>query len=93
MARKKKTFKIIELINMVNKMNEESTCSPELRQGWNCFVEGILMESGNYEGYLFTKNAFDPQTKEIVDDSRRKYCVGNSYGSKHTNWDHTWINS
>ena len=70
MTRKRKTFKIKELINMANKMNEESTCSRELRLGWNVFVKGILIETGNYEGYLHAQEAFDPQTKEMIDDSR-----------------------
>ena len=92
MARKKKTFKITELIKMVNRMNEESTVSPELRMGWNCFVEGILMETNTYEGYNFAKNAFDPQTGEIIDDSRRMYCESDQVKFR-TQWDHTWINS
>ena len=55
--RKRKTFKITELIKMVNRMNEESTCSPEIRIGWNCFVEGILMETKTYEGHNFATNS------------------------------------
>jgi len=89
--RKRKTFKITELIKMVNRMNEESTCSPEIRIGWNCFVEGILMETKTYEGYNFARNAFDPQTGEIIDDSRRLYCE-RATNSHRTEWDHTWIN-
>jgi len=76
---------------MVNRMNEESTCSPEIRIGWNCFVEGILMETNTYEGYEFTRDAFDPQTGEIIDDSRRRYCETRT-NSRRTEWDHTWIN-
>ena len=90
MARKKKTFKITELINMVNRMNEESTCSPEVRTGWNCFVEGILMETNTYEGYNFARNAFDPQTGEIIDDSRRMYCERRT-NSHRTEWDRSWV--
>tara|TARA_R110002124_G_scaffold111625_1_gene265555 strand:+ start:640 stop:936 length:297 start_codon:yes stop_codon:yes gene_type:complete len=89
--RKRKTFKITELIKMVNRMNEESTCSPEIRIGWNCFVEGILMETKTYEGYNFARNAFDPQTGEIIDDTRRMYCETRT-NSHRTEWDHTWIN-
>ena len=70
MTRKRKTFKIAELINMANKMNAESSCSRELRLGWNVFVKGILIETNNYEGYLHAQEAFDPQTKEMIDDSR-----------------------
>ena len=88
MARKKKTFKIKEIIKMVNRMNEESTVSPEVRMGWNCFVEGILMETGNYEGYNFARNAFDPQTGEIIDDSRRRYCETRIVKAE---WDRSWV--
>ena len=91
MARKKKTIKIKDLISAVNQMNEQSTCPPEVRIGWNCFVEGILMESNNYEGYNFAKNAFDPQTGEIIDDSRRMYCESDQVKFR-TQWDHTWVN-
>ena len=70
MTYSRKTFKITELIKMVNKMNAESSCSRELRLGWNVFVKGILIETNNYEGYLHAQEAFDPQTKEMIDDSR-----------------------
>ena len=90
MARKKKTFKITELIKMVNRMNEESTCPPMVRSGWNCFVEGILMETNTYEGYNFARNAFDPQTGEIIDDTRRVYCERRT-NSHRTEWDRSWV--
>ena len=88
--RKRKTFKITELIKMVNRMNEESTVSPEVRIGWNCFVEGILMETGNYEGYNFAKSAFAPESDEIIDDSRRLYCE-RATNSHRTEWDRSWV--
>jgi len=49
------------------------------------------METNTYEGYEFTRDAFDPQTGEIIDDSRRRYCETRT-NSRRTEWDHTWIN-
>jgi len=48
------------------------------------------METNTYEGYNFARNAFDPQTGEIIDDSRRMYCERRT-NSHRTEWDRSWV--
>ena len=51
MAAKRKTVTVKALVERVNRMNKESTCSREIRQGWNELLESVLHETGNYRGY------------------------------------------
>lgn len=48
---KRKTIDVIKLIEEVNRLNKESKCSPDQRMGWNCFLEHILHETNNYNGF------------------------------------------
>ena len=54
----RKTIKLEKLVELVNERNRKSTCSSEVRQGWNSLLEQALMESDNYQGfyYLETKD-------------------------------------
>ena len=76
----KKTFKVENLINEVNRLNVESTCDPKLRIGWNSLLETVLFETDNYKGYvliefkkIIDKVGYNQETKKIVDDTRRRY--------------------
>ena len=48
---KRKTIEVKRLVDEVNRINRESTFSPEHREGINLFLENILHETGNYEGF------------------------------------------
>ena len=49
----RKTFSIAKLIHTVNKRNERSTCSAEVRQGWNSLLSDVLMEADVYAGFNY----------------------------------------
>ena len=49
----RKTFSIAKLLHTVNKRNERSTCSAEVRQGWNSLLSDVLMEADVYAGYNY----------------------------------------
>ena len=49
----RKTFSIAKLVHTVNKRNATSTCSPEVRQGWNSLLSDVLMEADVYAGYNY----------------------------------------
>ena len=51
MGRKRKTFDIAELLHTVNKRNASSTCSDDVRAGWNSLLETVLMGADLYAGY------------------------------------------
>ncbi len=51
MGRKRKTFDIAELLYTVNSRNAGSTCSPDVRQGWNSLLETVLHGADLYNGY------------------------------------------
>jgi hypothetical protein len=51
MGRKRKTFDIAELLYTVNCRNAGSTCSPDVRQGWNSLLETVLHGADLYNGY------------------------------------------
>jgi len=82
----KKTIKLIDLINEVNRRNKESTCKPEVREGWNSLLESILHTSECYEGYTYLYRHEVPigqlpgirgiaLDKEYPDVTRRSYRV------------------
>lgn len=50
---KRKTFSIAKLLHTVNKRNAASTCSPEVRQGWNSILSQVLMDADVYSGYNY----------------------------------------
>jgi len=49
----KKTIKVQDLIDIVNRRNKHSTCSPEVRKGWNSLLEEVLHKTDNYNGFNF----------------------------------------
>lgn len=51
--RKKKNIAVQRLIESVNAQNAGSTCSPEVRAGWNSLLENVLHETGNYRGFSY----------------------------------------
>jgi len=82
----KKTFKVAELVTIVNVRNKLSTCEPEVRRGWNALLEIVLHETGNYEGFGFLNSTLvppghkpgittDPETgaHTFPDETRRYY--------------------
>jgi len=84
-----KTIKVADLIAIVNRRNRTSTCSPLVRMGWNSLLEEVLVETGNYAGFLLLSPDEVPEDEKpgivIVpnveedtevsypDESRRKY--------------------
>ncbi len=50
---KRKTFKVEKLKELINYRNRHSTCSAEVRKGWNSLFVDILLEMGNYEGFRY----------------------------------------
>lgn len=82
-----KTVSIRELVEHVNHLNAESTCDPEVRKGWNTFLEDILNAKKAYAGYGFLPNGEVPpghlpgivrrprQDPEFPDDTRRYYYL------------------
>ena len=50
---KRKTFSIAQLLHTVNKRNAASTCSPDVRQGWNSILSQVLMDADVYSGYNY----------------------------------------
>ena len=84
-----KTIKVADLIAIVNRRNRSSTCSPLVRMGWNSLLEEVLVETGNYAGFLLLSPDEVPEDEKpgivIVpnveedtevsypDESRRKY--------------------
>jgi len=51
--RKRKTFKVLDLVNSVNERLRVSTCSPEARHGMCSLVEEVLHSTGNYDGFRY----------------------------------------
>lgn len=81
-----KTIHVETLIEIVNKRNVDSTCSRDMRIGWNCLLEQVMEETGTYAGYGYLEQndvpkgqlpgierASDPVDHKFPDDSRRHY--------------------
>ena len=47
----KKTVHLIDVIREVNEKNRMSTCSADVRNGWNDLLEGLLMRADVYAGF------------------------------------------
>lgn len=47
----RKTFSIAQMLYDVNQKNQLSTCSAEVRQGWNSIISTILMGADVYSGF------------------------------------------
>jgi hypothetical protein len=48
---KRTTVDVKALVEEVNYRNRESTCSAEVRDGWNSLLEEVLMSTKNYAGF------------------------------------------
>ncbi len=88
MSKIKKTFNVQDLVEQINRRNRKSTCVPEVRRGWNCVLEDILMETNQYRGFGYLKQEEVPEghrcgmipaddirntTHEFPDETRRFY--------------------
>lgn len=51
MPRPRKTVRLRDLIQWVNRANASSTCDPRVREGWNALVNSLLMDSDAYIGF------------------------------------------
>ena len=49
----RKTINVSQLRAMVNEQNRTSICLPAIREGWNSFLEDILMMTQNYRGFTY----------------------------------------
>jgi len=61
-TRKTKRASVLDMIELVNRRNLESTCSPDVRQGWNSLLEDMLHATGNYSGFGYYSNDDLPST-------------------------------
>ena len=66
-------IKVNDIIDIVNSFNANSENIPQCREGWNHLLDEILMVSNTYRGFRFAQNAFDPESGEFIDESRRSY--------------------
>jgi hypothetical protein len=49
----RKTVKVKDLVEQINRKNKTSTCDRRVRQGWNALLEDILHTTGNYQGFNY----------------------------------------
>lgn len=49
----RKTFEVADLLEKINHRNMTSTCSSEVRDGWNSIMEEVLMRTNNYAGFSY----------------------------------------
>ncbi len=56
MPRPRKTVELRELVKWVNERNVTSTCDPKVREGWNSFLNSLLMEADAYAGFGFLRS-------------------------------------
>ena len=66
-------IKVNDIIDIVNSFNAHSENIPQCREGWNHLLDEILMVSNTYRGFRFALNAFDPESGDFIDESRRSY--------------------
>lgn len=77
--RKRKTMPVGDLVDKVNEMLNQSTCSPEVRQGMCAILEHVLMETNNYRGFRYRDDQMtrDSEGRLMVrpgaDETRRFY--------------------
>ena len=90
----RKNVSIRSLIMQVNKMNAESTCSKEVRQGWNGLLEDIMMDAKVYAGYGHLRADQVPAdclpgitgtsgNYQFPDDTRRFYYISGVLAPNH----------
>lgn len=53
MPRRRKTFNVEDFKKKINERNRHSTCSAEVRRGWNSVLSDVLMDTGNYKGFNY----------------------------------------
>jgi hypothetical protein len=51
MSRKRKTVQLGTLIEEINSRNRLSTCSPDVRKGWNALLDSVLIGANVYAGF------------------------------------------
>lgn len=57
----RKTIHIADLVALVNEKNKVSTFEPEVRKGWNIFLEDVLDKADVYAGFgYYTANEVPP---------------------------------
>ena len=66
-----KTYRITDMIDKVNQRNQFSTCSSEIRLGWNCMLADILHDNNVYAGfrYLYEYDVPQGQKPGIIFDA------------------------
>ncbi len=70
-SRKRKTVAFIDMIDYVNERNRLSTCTPQVREGWNSFLSSMLMKAEVYAGFDYLSSGWVPpgQDPGIVRDA------------------------
>jgi hypothetical protein len=83
----RKTVDIAKLVDMVNRRNKLSTCSADLRHGWNSLMEEVLGITDTYAGFGYLTAEEVPEGcspgirksevfgNEFPDESRRIYYL------------------
>ncbi len=80
MSNKRKTAKLTDVIDYVNKLNRESTCTIDIRIGWNELLRDMLLQANVYDGYCYLHEVPEGQLPGIAyegsktvhpDESRR----------------------
>jgi hypothetical protein len=91
---KRKTVKLSDIIDSVNRKNMYSTCSPEIRQGWNAMLADILHQANSYAGFGYytqdqvpeghepgiIRNDDMPCLNQFPDETRRFYYYARHLG-------------
>lgn len=83
----RKTIKIVDLINIVNARNVNSTCGSSERRGWNSLLERILHDADVYAGFGYLNQSDVPEGHspgiretsghrfDKTDDTRVRYYI------------------
>ena len=73
MARKRKTISVEQLKDEVSRRNKESTCDPQVREGWNALLEEVLHSTGNYRGFGYWNLKVNKNDVPYVPDETRRF--------------------
>ena len=57
----RKTVRITDMIDNVNRKNENSTCSSDVRRGWNGLLADVLHATGMYAGFGYLREGHVPE--------------------------------
>lgn len=85
----KKTISVKQLVDKVNEKNRLSTCSSDIRNGWNDLLEFVLRETNQYNGFGYLQQhevpegqlpgiIKSPEKSTYPDDSRKVYYMKRS---------------